>query len=90
VPASEISYPAAAGSKPNSWIGYKAQPWPAASWAEKYRFEKGDKAIGYIYNKPATNNAKWIDEIKTLASAFNALAGGSAVAIAATVASLLW
>lgn len=91
VPDATISYPLpGTPAKPNSWIGYKAQPWPAASWAEKYRFEKGDDAAGYIYNKPATNNAKWIDEIKELQSAFNALAGGSTVVIAATVASLLW
>ena len=34
----------------SSWDGYKAQPWPAATYSEMYRFEKDDKAMGYIYD----------------------------------------
>ena len=32
----------------DAWTGFKAQPWPAASWTEMYRFEKDDKATGMI------------------------------------------
>lgn len=49
------------------WYARKLQPWPAAAWSEKFRFEKGDKAIGYVHNKLGTNNAdRWKDEMKTL------------------------
>ena len=41
------------------WSGYKAQPWPADSWEDMYRFEKGDKATGYVYDYEATDAAKW-------------------------------
>ena len=50
------------------WYGTKVQPWPNASWAEMYRFEKDDKAVGLIYNNSGTNAGKWIDEIKVLNS----------------------
>ena len=53
-------------AKWDSWVAYKAQPWPAASWTEMYRFEKGDKATGLIYNAPAVGSAKWIDETEVL------------------------
>ena len=41
------------------WSGYKAQPWPAPSWEDMYRFEKGEEAIGYIYDSGATSANKW-------------------------------
>ena len=41
------------------WSGYKTQPWPAASWEDMYRFEKGDLATGYVYDYGATDSAKW-------------------------------
>ena len=40
----------------------KVQPWPNSSWAEMYRFEKGDRANGLIYNNEGSNADKWIDE----------------------------
>ena len=61
------------GSKIDSWTGFKAQPWPAATWTEMYRFEKGDKATGMIYSSPATGAARWLDEKKTLNTAYNSL-----------------
>ena len=36
------------GGTYTSFTATKAQPFPAAGWDAKYRFEKGDKAIGYI------------------------------------------
>ena len=57
----------------SSWDGYKAQPWPAAAFSEMYRFEAGDKAMGYIYNKTGTDAAKWIDELVTLKGAMSGL-----------------
>ena len=27
-----------------------------------FRFEKGEKVIGYVYNDSGTNSQKWIDE----------------------------
>jgi len=65
----------------NKWVAYKAQPWPAASWTEMYRFEKGDKATGLIYNAPAVGSAKWIDETKVLKQAFNALHGAGLLSL---------
>ena len=77
--------------KPDSWYGLKAQPWPAAAYTEMYRFEKDVKAIGYIYNKPAIGNKKWIDEIKVLKSAFDGLIGGaSTLALVAGISSMLF
>ena len=67
------------GTKWDKWSGYKAQPWPAASFTEMYRFEMGDKAVGLIYNAPASGSAKWIDESKVLLGAYNALKGASLV-----------
>ena len=32
-----------------SWTGTKAQPLPAAGWENKFRFESGNSARGYIY-----------------------------------------
>lgn len=32
-----------------SWTGIKAQPWPAAAWTDKFRFEGTESARGYIY-----------------------------------------
>ena len=61
----------------DSWYAYKAQPWPAASWSEMYRFEKGDKATGLIYNSPADGSAKWLDETKTLVGAYDAIRNAS-------------
>jgi hypothetical protein len=55
-----------------------------------YRFQKGDSAIGYIYNKPATGNDKWTDEIKTLNFSFNALASVSSLALVTAISSLLF
>ncbi len=77
--------------KVDSWYGYKAQPWPAAAYTEMYRFEKDVKAIGYIYNKPAIGNKKWIDEIMILKGAFDSLMGGaSTLALVAGISSLLF
>ena len=56
-----------------SWDGYKAQPWPAATYSEMYRFENGDKAMGYIYNSVGTKAARWVDELVTLKGAFHGL-----------------
>ena len=67
----------AAGRPFKTFEGYKVQPWPNSSWAEMYRFEKGDDAVGLIYNSDGTNAGKWIDEQRTLNSAmasFEALA----------------
>ncbi len=81
---------AESSTKPDSWYGSKAQPWPAAAYTESWRFEKGVKAMGYIYNKPANGNSKWNDEIKTLNSAYDALAQGSLVALVVGVTSILF
>ena len=57
-----------------TWSGYKAQPWPAASWDDMYRFEKGDLATGYIYDPGQTDSAKWqIETTRTLAGAVEKL-----------------
>ena len=50
-----------------------------------YRFEKDDKATGLIYNQPATGSAKWLDETKTLAFAYNSVAGSTILALLAGV-----
>ena len=42
-----------------------------------YRFEKGDKATGLIYNSPADGSAKWLDETKTLVGAYDAIRNAS-------------
>jgi hypothetical protein len=55
----------------NYWVGIKAQPWPAAAWSESFRFEKGDKATGYIFNKNGSGADKWYDETMTLNDALN-------------------
>ena len=57
----------------DSWHGFKAQPWPAASWTEMYRFEKDDKATGLIYNAPVSGAKRWLDETKTLKLAYSSL-----------------
>ena len=62
------------------FTGKKLQPWPNSSWAEMYRFEKGDKAIGLIYNSDGSNSAKWIDEEMVLNSAFLGLEAIAATA----------
>ena len=57
-----------------SWDGYKAQPWPAATYSEMYRFENGDKAMGYIYyDSDGTDATRWVDELVTLKGAFHGL-----------------
>ena len=38
-----------------------------------YRFEKDDKAMGYIYNSAGSDAARWIDELVTLKGAFSGL-----------------
>ena len=51
----------------NFFTGYKAQPWPAESYlSNRYRFDKGDKATGYIYDVSGNNSDKWIDETEYL------------------------
>lgn len=45
-----------------------------------YRFEKGDKASGMIFNADGEDAGKWIDEEKTLASAFIGLETAAATA----------
>ena len=56
--ASEIS-----AARPfKQFTAKKLQPWPNSSWAEMYRFEKGDKAVGLIYNNDGSNADHWIDE----------------------------
>lgn len=63
------------------------QPWPAAAFTESYRFEKGDKATGYIYNYAAIEAKRWLDETKVLNEA---LLGATLLSVGATVASLLF
>ena len=45
-----------------------------------YRFEKGDEAVGLIYNNDGSNAGKWIDEEMTLAGAFLGLEAVAATA----------
>lgn len=78
------------GDNYNFFTGYKQQPWPAASWSEMYRFEKGDKATGYIYNKNGSNSAKWIDETKTLNWAVAAFSPSAVVTVFALLASTMY
>ena len=43
----------------------KLQYWPAASWANGFRFEKDNKAMAYVYDASAgatTVAVKWMDE----------------------------
>ena len=69
------------------WSGYKAQPWPAATFDDMYRFEKGDQATGYIYDPGATDSAKWqIESTRTLNSAVGDL---SSLTRAASMLTLL-
>lgn len=70
----------------NYWYGQKIQPWPAAAWSEMYRFEKGDKARGYIFNKLGGTILKnmWLDEVKSLLGSVSGMSTISAVA--ATIA----
>ena len=71
----------AAGRPFKTFTGYKVQPWPNSSWAEMYRFEKGDDAVGLIYNSDGTNAGKWIDEQRTLNSAMASLEALAATAL---------
>ena len=74
----------------NSWYGYKAQPWPAATWTEMYRFEKDDVAVGLIYSAPATGSSRWIDEKKTLKFGYYSLAGASILSLVAGITALMF
>ena len=75
------NHASADGNNYDTWEAIKFQPWPAAAWSEMYRFESGDKATGYIYDKNGANtNDKWYDETKTLTGATTLTAG-----LAATV-----
>ena len=47
-----------------------------------YRFEKGDRAAGLIYNADGADSKKWIDEIKELNSATMGLEASSLAATA--------
>ena len=69
-----------AGNRFLQFTGTKLQPWPNSSWAEMYRFEKGDKAVGLIYNNDGSNSAKSIDEQMTLEHAFLGLEAVAATA----------
>ena len=61
------------------------QPWPAAGWSEKFRFEKGNKAVGYVHNAlGADNKEKWIDETKSLNGALYSI-GMSLAGIASLI-----
>lgn len=86
----DTSYTMTDGDNYNFFTGYKQQPWPAASWSEMYRFEKGDKATGYIYNKNGSNSAKWIDETKTLNWAVAAFSPSAVVTVFALLASTMY
>ena len=56
-----------------------------------YRFEKGDKAVGLIYNNDGSNAGKWIDEEMTLAGAFLGLEAVAATAFTCfTYLMLMW
>ena len=46
--------------------GYKLQPWPAAAYAEGYRFVKDQEVTAYIYDPSGSGSAKWLDEKVTL------------------------
>jgi len=87
VPPSEKTT-ASNGNSLDSWTGYKAQPWPAATWTEAYRFEKDDKAVGLIYNAPATGNARWIDEQMTLKFGYHSLTGATILSLVAGISVL--
>ena len=69
-----------AGRPYQQFTGKKIQPWPNSSWAEMYRFELGDKAVGLIYNNDGSNAGKWIDEEMTLNGAFLGLEAIAATA----------
>ena len=53
-----------------------------------YRFEKDDKAVGLIYNSPATGSNKWIDEQMILKSAFNSLQGAAIATLVVGIAAV--
>ena len=74
----------------DSWYGYKAQPWPAATWTEMYRFEKDDLAVGLIYSAPAEGSKRWIDEKKTLNFGYYSLAGASILSLVAGISALMF
>lgn len=67
----------------NKWIGYKAQPWPAAAFTDSYRFESGNKAVGMIYNSGGSSADKWLDDYFELKGA---MSGISTVAAATGLA----
>ena len=68
---------------------YKLQEWPAASWADAFRFEKGKLAVGYVRDQgKSTRRASFKDETKVLANAISvasSLAGLSALLATVTL-----
>jgi len=80
----------AVGQKLDSWVGTKVQPWPAASYTEMYRFEKGSKATGYIYNYVGIDSKRWLDETKILNEAVRAFVGASLLSLGTAIGTLLF
>ena len=77
-----------------SWTGTKAQPLPAAGWENKFRFESGNNARGYIYYQVEIDGESerkdlWIEKEMTLNSALSNLSSlTAATALSLFVASL--
>lgn len=82
-------YDSATTDNPQFWTGYKLQPWPAAAYSEKYRFEEGDKAMGYVYNYAATGKARWTDEEATLKGAMSGISYSTAAQATALLVAYL-
>lgn len=68
----------------NGMLGCKKlQFWPAASWANGFRFEQGNEARGYIFDNQATEvPQKWLDEDQTLNGAMSKFMTASTAMIA--------
>ena len=66
----------------------KFQFWPAASWANGFRFEKDKSVMAYVLDTAATTAATmWMDEEQVLNGAFSSfLSASAALAISAVLA----
>ena len=69
----------------------KLQYWPAASWANGFRFQKGDSVMGYVLDNNVANtdvSTKWMDEEQILLNA-TSLFMASSVAIVSGLSMLM-
>lgn len=69
----------------------KLQYWPAASWANGFRFQKDDEVLGYVLDNNVSNtdvSTKWMDERQILLNA-NSLFMATSVAVVSGIAMLM-